>query len=641
MEILKLRIPVFIICVICVSVRSLSAQSESNCFLDDFEPKTAVIPPNEMAEKTIGIPSVTVNLTGDTLGKISKYIYGNAWAVWMGNVTNDPVLIDNIQTLGPSLIRFPGGSWSNVFFWDGTPADVPDSIYNGITGEKEKFWPISGKNDWPTTTANYYLMREKTGAQGLITVNYGYARYGLGEKPAEIAAHMAAEWVRYDQGRTKFWEVGNENAGPWEAGWMIDTARNRDDQPPIVSGKLYGQHFNIIADSMRAAAAETGSKIYIGGQILHYDGTNSWNSVDKNWNKDFFAEVGDAADFYVMHNYFGTGATVNNVLSAAVSEPKKNIDFILQDISDKNAFQKPVAITEYNMNHNDANPQMTISNINGIQAVILFNEFIKNNYGLSARWLLATGESGMFYAGDNNNLKWQARPDFYYCYYQQKFTGDHAISASSDQSNILAYASRFASGETGMIIVNKGKENRTIRIEPGEIPVGEKYYTYTLTGGTDNGDFSLYVSVNDVSPSGTQWGPREDLENIPARSYSINDDILLDSPALSVQFVMLDSGDRVMATGPYSEVNDLSLLTCFPNPLADHTTIRFQTLSPDKVSLVIYNLSGAKVKTLINEFLTSGVYSVEFDGKGLPAGIYFCVLQDGSITKTLKIALVK
>ena len=59
---------------------------------------------------------------------------------------------------------------------------------------------------------------------------------------------------RYDNGRTKFWEIGNETYGNWEAGYMIDVTKNQDQQPAVVTGALYGQHVNVFADSMRAAA---------------------------------------------------------------------------------------------------------------------------------------------------------------------------------------------------------------------------------------------------------------------------------------------------------------------------------------------------------------------------------------------------
>jgi hypothetical protein len=642
-QIRMLRLTLLII-IFCFPFISLFSQSNANCFLEDFEPKNAVIPKSTLTEKTTEAPTVTVNITPDTLGEVSRYVFGNAIAAWMGNNTDNPVFVKNTQDLSPTLIRFPGGSWSDIFFWNGRPSDIPDSIYDGTTGKKTKFYAISGVNDWSTTVDNYYKLRQKVGTQGLITINYAYARYGLSNNPVQQAAHLAADWVRYDNGRTKFWEIGNENGGPWEAGWMIDTATNKDGQPQIINGQLYGRHFCVFADSMRAAAAEVGAKIYIGVQVLHFDGTTSWNSVDKTWNAGVFKEVGDSADFYVMHNYFGTAATVDNLLSVAQTDPKKNIDFIRKDITDKNAFPKPVALTEYNMNSNSANATIGRSYINGMQATILFNELIKNNFGLGARWLLVTGEDGMLYDGDNTSLKWQPRPDFYYAYYQQKFTGDHAISTTSSSSNILAYASRYASGETGVVIVNKGTSPQVVKINPEDIYVGDNYYVYSLTGGTDNGDFSYYVTVNGVAPTGTQWGPRAELDTIPAYAFPNDSNILIQSPGRSVQFIMLDSITTIQDQTP-SLVNNIHMtkpeVSNFPNPFKTNTTIEFQTHTTSHVLLTVYNQTGQIINTLVDQTLAPGSHSVDFNGNSLPGGIYFYKLQvDYSVT-TKKMILVK
>jgi hypothetical protein len=637
----KIIIHTFCFGILCIYSLSLFAQN-ANCFLEDFAPKNATIPISVSASKPVAVPTVTVTLSADTLGKISKYIFGNALAVWMGNNTGNSVFVKNVQALNPSLIRFPGGSWSDIFFWNGKPTDVPDSIYDGTTGKKTQFTAISGKNDWPTTTDNYYKLRQQTGSQGLITVNYAYARYGLSSKPAVQAAHLAADWVRYDKGRTKFWEIGNENGGPWEAGWMIDTKTNKDGQSQIITGQLYGQHCKMIADSMRNAATKIGVKIFIGGQVLHYDGTTSWNNVDKTWNSGFFKEIGDAVDFYVMHNYFGTVATVDNLLSVAVTDPKKNIDFIRQDILNKKAYSKPVALTEYNMNTIQNNSVPIISYINGIQEVILFNELIKNNFGLSARWLLATGETGMFYQGSTSSLLWQPRPEFYYAYYTQKFTGDHVISATSNNTNVLAYASRFASGETGITIVNKGKTAQVVKIDPKNIGVGNQYYNYSLTGGTDNGDFSLYVSVNGVAPKGTQWGPRESLETISANAYSIDDAITLNSPGRSVQFIMVEAGTKKLnPTSIASEQKNEFEVTNYPNPFAVLTTIQFRIPSDSFVSLDVFDQTGKKVAALVNKILSSGTHQVNFNGSLFPAGIYFYQLRVGKTSTTRKMILIK
>jgi hypothetical protein len=482
---------------------------------------------------------------------------------------------------------------------------------------------------------NYYTLRHQVGTQGLITINYAYARYGTSANPVAAAAHLAAEWVRYDKGRTRFWEIGNETAGPWEAGYMIDTKINRDGQPTIVSGQLYAQHFKVFVDSMRLAAAQVGAKIFIGGQVMHFDGSTSWNPVDVLWNADFFRIVGDRADFYVMHNYFGSTSTIEHLLSVAQTEPTKNINFIRQDIADKKAFSKPIALTEYNMS-GGLNTAVT-SHINGMQEVILFNELIKNKFSLTARWLLATGESGMFYQGGDNSLLWQPRPEFYYAYFQQLFSGDHMISASSTNSDVLTYSTRFSTGETGVIVVNRSKTPQIVNIKPKNIGVGSRYYVYSLNGGTDNGDFSQNVYINGVGPTGTQWGPRENLLKIPANAYPISDSIKVQSPALSVQFVMIDKGNSILNYTLLRDLNASNNLRCYPNPFNDSANIEFNTGSTDLVTVEIYNSIGIKVSTLINQVLPSGKHEIELDTKNFSSGFYICRLKLGEYCITQKL----
>jgi hypothetical protein len=294
------------------------------------------------------------------------------------------------------------------------------------------------------------------------------------------------------------------------------------------------------------------------------------------------------------------------------------------------------------MNSNSANATMGRSYINGMQATILFNEMIKNKFGLGARWLLVTGEDGMFYDGSNKSLQWQPRPDFYYAYYQQKFTGDHVIPATTNNSTVLAYASRFASGETGVVIVNKAKTAQIVKIDPKNIGVGNQYYNYSLTGGTDNGDFSLFVSVNGVKPTGTQWGPRESLETIPASAYPIDDAITLNVPGRSVQFIMVEAGTKkLFPTSVANELKNELELTNYPNPFSATTTIQFQNPSKASVSLEVFDQTGKKVATLVKEVLASGIHQVNFDGTSLSGGIYFYQLKAGNYSTTQKMILRK
>src|SRR5574341_718827 len=218
---MKSRYAILISALWLITALPLFAQEPVNCFLADFEPKSATIPPYEDVEKTMEAATVTVIInTADTLGKISKYLYGNNANLWMSQMVTEPVLLNHLRLLSPNIIRFPGGNITNVFFWNSAvnqpPADVPDSLFDS-NGRKipANFWWF-GKNtaNWTLSTDNNYEMLSQTNNTGIICVNFSYSRYGTGKDPAATAAHYAAEWVRYDDGRTKFWEIGNEDFGP-------------------------------------------------------------------------------------------------------------------------------------------------------------------------------------------------------------------------------------------------------------------------------------------------------------------------------------------------------------------------------------------------------------------------------------------
>jgi hypothetical protein len=619
---------------------SLFGQSTENCFLDDFEPKTAVLPHAVTEEKPLEPASVIITINDDTPVKISKYVFGNAIAAWAGAHDN-PIFVEGVKILSPTLIRFPGGSWSNGYFWNKKmPTDVPDFIYDGTTydsnsrtAQQIEFAGHSGQEGWVTTTDQYYALRRKTNvSQGLITINYGYARYGTSRDPVAQAAHLAADWVRYDKGATKFWEIGNENGGPWEYGWMIDTALNRDGQPQIITGALYGRHFKVFADSMKSAARRIGAVIYIGGQVV-IDGPSSWNFVDKTWNDGFFKEAGDSADFYVIHNYFSTSNNVKDILNYAVTEPKRDMDFLTRDILDKKAYPKPVSLTEYNIGSGSL--QRAVSYVNGMQAVVLICEMIKNNFGLGARWLLLTGEGGMFYGGSDEKYQFHPRPDFYYLHFLQKFYGDHAISAHSSNADILCYASEFSSGETGVIIVNTGTSLKTVSLDIKTIEEGRNYYIYSFTGGKDNGDYSQNVYINGYGPSKNHWGPFDELSDIPAKSYPTGNEIKFASPARSVQMIMIEGmNDDETNSGMTRSYN---LYQNYPNPFNTETTVKYDIPETSLISIKIFNVSGEEIKTLVNEVKQKGTYSVKFDAGSLPSGIYMVKLhgKNSSISKKL------
>ena len=87
--------------------------------------------------------------------------------------------------------------------------------------------------------------------------------------------------------------------------------------------------------------------------------------------------------------------------------------------------------------------------------------------------------------------------------------------------------------------------------------------------------------------------------------------------------------------------NVYSLSQNFPNPFNPVTEIKFSIPSQSFVKLVVYDISGNEVATLVNNEKTAGNYSVNFDATNFASGIYFYKLTAGSFESTKKMALVK
>ena len=59
------------------------------------------------------------------------------------------------------------------------------------------------------------------------------------------------------------------------------------------------------------------------------------------------------------------------------------------------------------------------------------------------------------------------------------------------------------------------------------------------------------------------------------------------------------------------------------------------------VILKVYDVLGNEVTTLVNDYKPAGSYEVEFDGSGLPSGIYFYQIKAGAFIETKKMILIK
>lgn len=79
----------------------------------------------------------------------------------------------------------------------------------------------------------------------------------------------------------------------------------------------------------------------------------------------------------------------------------------------------------------------------------------------------------------------------------------------------------------------------------------------------------------------------------------------------------------------------------YPNPFNPETKINFELPSNGFVTLKVFDNSGKEVATIVNEEVTAGFHSVQFNGAGLASGVYYYRLETNGFLKVMKMALVK
>jgi hypothetical protein len=93
-------------------------------------------------------------------------------------------------------------------------------------------------------------------------------------------------------------------------------------------------------------------------------------------------------------------------------------------------------------------------------------------------------------------------------------------------------------------------------------------------------------------------------------------------------------------------LSTFKLFQNYPNPFNPSTVIRYHLLVSSKVTLIVYDLLGNEIATLVNEEKTAGEYEVTFDvgtsrDLSLSSGIYFYTFRAGSFVETKKMVYLK
>jgi hypothetical protein len=88
-------------------------------------------------------------------------------------------------------------------------------------------------------------------------------------------------------------------------------------------------------------------------------------------------------------------------------------------------------------------------------------------------------------------------------------------------------------------------------------------------------------------------------------------------------------------------VNGYELLQNYPNPFNPSTTIRFRLAASGTVKVVVFDLLGKEIATLVDGQRSAGEHTVQFNAAQQGSGMYFYLLKSGSYSEMKKMILIK
>lgn len=211
------------------------------------------MPRAQLASRTVPTftaPVVKLTISATALGRISRGLFG-ANLLWPYDAEGTfdpathqfyPAFVDEVRRLGITALRYPGGISSDSFDWlraIGPEQDrLPNEPYGMQAAERSK---ICCTLDRPVASvvgpSELGELLDETGATGTITVNFVT---GTAQEAAELVAYMTAPdspHPSHDRAQASYWaalrarfghrapfdvpywEVGNEQNGPYQFGW--------------------------------------------------------------------------------------------------------------------------------------------------------------------------------------------------------------------------------------------------------------------------------------------------------------------------------------------------------------------------------------------------------------------------------------
>ncbi|MCK4812761.1 MAG: T9SS type A sorting domain-containing protein [Candidatus Marinimicrobia bacterium] len=176
----------------------------------------------------------------------------------------------------------------------------------------------------------------------------------------------------------------------------------------------------------------------------------------------------------------------------------------------------------------------------------------------------------------------------------------------------------------------------------GDATAGDTIYTITYFLSPDSSH-----TVGQECKFGIKGGDNEGGEGGYGNNHIVNID---DSQAESYLYIAFGSINPAF----YSEwtpvpgvgVEDVvpatfELVQNYPNPFNPITTIGYQLPASSDVKLSVFDMTGRKIRTLVDGYVAAGIYEVKFDASNLASGVYFYQLTSNNNIVVKKMVLMK
>jgi hypothetical protein len=358
---------------------------------------------------------------------------------------------DNVNTLiaafGSRYVRWPGGSWGDGVIW--SDMQVPYS--------QNTSWKVTYGESMYRINKFDSIMQPIVNFSGIWTDPNGY-EVNHGENGAVA---LAVDWVKDQSSRTncaRYWEIGNEQGGPWEYGYF-----------PQISGVYYGNRYAHFYNAMKAI----NPRIKIGADSDPCDTYQPWGWYVGKWTRDMLNIMeanGIQPDFLIIHSY--PGDTDNAVLLGGDVLYIRDFTNSLNNIISTSIGPQYVGKIKYWMTEWDAGGtsavKRDITYVSALFKAQYIMEMCKYGWEGSNPWSQSQYHMiGDKYFDDNEMgyQNFQLYPKWYVNPLLSYYFGRDMVTASSADSKVRAYASRDDANNLIIFMANNyPSTDRTVHI---------------------------------------------------------------------------------------------------------------------------------------------------------------------------------